>query len=85
MEQATAPGTSLLDTLAPQLHCGSLSDLHYLSPARRRQLAKLAGRPAPEAADVRQWNDTVAYVTGRPSCASAEEARALLLTLLSQA
>ena len=57
----------------------------YILDQITKQLAKLVERTAPEAADVRQWNDTLAYVTGRPSCASAEEARALLLTLLSQA
>ena len=56
----------LLELLALEMGCMYLSDLRYLSPERREDLArKLKEIPLRER-DVREWNDALEYLTGAP-------------------
>lgn len=50
--KAQAP---LLETLARRLDCAYLSDLKYLDPARRRELAELVRAMPEQEASCREW------------------------------
>ena len=77
--KAQAP---LLETLARRLDCAYLSDLKYLGPARRRELAELVRAMPEQEASCREWNDALNYLGGEAAALSAAAARAALLELL---
>lgn len=77
--KAQAP---LLETLARRLDCAYLSDLKYLDPARRRELAELVRAMPEQEASCREWNDALNYLGGGESCSTAEKARTALMELL---
>lgn len=75
---------SLLEAMSIQMGCAYLSDLRFLDGVQRGILAeKLESIPA-RAADLRDWNDALEYLTrnSRPM-ADAEQARAALIAALT--
>lgn len=73
----------LLDALSIQADCMYLSDLHHLNDWQRTRLIRALEQTPSDAAELREWNDALEYLTGARSCASAEEARAALIAGLS--
>lgn len=73
----------LLELLADELGCHFLSDLRFLSPARRQHLAQLLERIQPREEDIREWNEALAYLTGAPPENTAYTAQRQLIRLLS--
>lgn len=73
----------LLEALSIQADCTYLSDLKHLDGLRRARLVRALERVPPDAAELREWNDALEYLTGAQSCADAEQARAALITGLS--
>lgn len=75
---------SLLDAMSSQMGCAYLSDLRFGDGTQRGILAgKLENIPA-TAADLRDWNEALEYLTGdsRPM-ADAEQAKAALIAALA--
>ena len=75
---------SLLDLLSIQMGCMYLSDLRFLSPEQRRYLAQRLDRLTPRQEDIREWNDTLDYLTGAPPEDTAQAAKERHVHLLSQ-
>ena len=75
---------SLLEFLAYKAGCPYLSDLRFLSPEQRRYLAQRLDRLTPRQEDIREWNDTLDYLTGAPPEDTARAAKDRLVHLLSQ-
>ena len=75
---------SLLDLLSIQMGCMYLSDLRFLSPEQRRYLAQRLDRLTPRQEDIREWNDTLDYLTGAPPEDTARATKDRLVHLLSQ-
>ncbi len=74
---------SLLGAMSIQMRCEYLSDLRYLDSGRRARLARrLEGLP-PEEADLRDWNDALAYLTGQAPQPDAAQAKAALIAGLT--
>lgn len=75
---------SLLDVLSIRMGCTYLSDLRFLDGAQRAMLAGKLERIPARAADLRDWNDALEYLTGdsRPM-ADPEQARAALIAALA--
>lgn len=69
---------SLLDALAVEMQCGNISDLRFLNGGQRKLLARRLERLTAADADLRDWNDALAYLTGdreaRPTAAQAKSA-----------
>lgn len=74
----------LLEYLAGRCHCVYLSDLHFLNEAQRRRLAREVEAVSADAVSLREWNDALEYLTGRPPEQTAEEARARLSGCLAR-
>lgn len=75
---------SLLDAMSSQMGCAYLSDLRFGDGTQRGILAgKLENIPA-TAANLRDWNDALDYLTGdsRPM-ADAEQTKAALIAALA--
>ena len=75
--------TDLLEALSIQADCAYLSDLKHLVGLRRARLVRALERVPPDAAELREWNDALEYLTGTQPCADAEQARAALIAGLS--
>ena len=73
---------SLLDLLSIQMKCEYLSDLRSLSPEQYRYLAHKLSQMVPHEEDIRDWNDALDYLTGKPPEKTAEAARDKLVSLL---
>jgi len=73
----------LLEALSIQADCTYLSDLKHLDGLRRARLVRALERVPPDAAELREWNDALEYLTGAQPRADAEQARAALITGLS--
>lgn len=65
----------LLDLLCLRMGCEFLSDLRFLSPARRRELARELARIPVREEDRAEWNDTLQYLAQSPPEKTAREAR----------
>ena len=74
----------LLDFLAYKTGCAYLSDLKYINGWQRARLARVLEEIPAWAADLRTWNDALDYLAQAPPEQAAEDARALLITKLSQ-
>ena len=74
----------LLEYLSYQAGCGYLSDLKYIGSWQKARLARVLEEIPAEAADLRIWNDALGYLAPAPPEQAAEDARALLITKLSQ-
>lgn len=72
----------MLELLAARLGCSYMSDLKYLSSARRQQLSREIEKIAPESADLKEWNDTLMYLTNMPPASERESARLELINCL---
>ena len=73
----------LLEALSIQADCTYLSDLKHLDGLRRARLVRALERVPPGAAELREGNDALEYLTGAQPRADAEQARAALITGLS--
>lgn len=73
---------SLLDLLTIQMRCTYLSDLQFLLPAQRYYLSQVLERLTPREEDLRDWNDTLEYLTGMPPEKTAVEAKQKLIEQL---
>ena len=60
-----------------------LSGLHYLNDWQRTRLIRALEQTPSDAAELREWNDALEYLTGARPRASAEEARSALIAGLS--
>ena len=74
----------LLEFLQYQAGCVYLSDLRYLSGWQRTRLARALAEIPAEAADLRAWNDALAYLAGAQPESTAEDARARLIAAMSK-
>lgn len=74
----------LLEYLSYQAGCAYLSDLKYIDSWQRARLARVLEKIPAGAADLRTWNDALDYLAQAPPEQAAEDARALLITKLSQ-
>ena len=61
-----------------------LEYLSYLNGWQRARLARVLEEIPAGAADLRTWNDALDYLAQAPPEQAAEDARALLITKLSQ-
>ena len=84
MGENLCPATPLLEYLAGRCHCVYLSDLRFLNEAQRRRLAREVEAVSADAVSLREWNDALEYLTGRPPEQTAEEARARLSDCLAR-
>lgn len=73
----------LLDALSMQADCTYLSDLHHLNAWQRARLIRALEQTPSDAAELREWNDALEYLTGARPRANAEEARGALIAGLS--
>ena len=74
----------LLDYLGEKLDLEFLSDLHRLSRPQTRRLVELIEEISPDETSLRDWNDTLHYLTGREQpLPSPGEARSELIRQLS--
>mgnify|MGYP001779998758 FL=1 len=74
----------LLEYLSHRAGCAYLSDLKYINGWQRARLARVLEEIPAGAADLRTWNDALDYLAQAPPEQAAEDARALLITKLSQ-
>lgn len=74
----------LLEYLSHRAGCAYLSDLKYINGWQRARLARVLEEIPAWAADLRTWNDALDYLAQAPPEQAAEDARALLITRLSQ-
>lgn len=74
----------LLEYLSHRAGCAYLSDLKYINGWQRARLARVLEEIPAWAADLRTWNDALDYLAQAPPEQAAEDARALLITKLSQ-
>ena len=74
----------LLEDLSHRAGCAYLSDLKYINGWQRARLARVLEEIPAWAADLRTWNDALDYFAQAPPEQAAEDARALLITKLSQ-
>ena len=74
----------LLEYLSHRAGCAYLSDLKYINGWQRARLARVLEEIPAGAADLRIWNDALGYLAQAPPEQAAEDARALLITKLSQ-
>ena len=74
----------LLEALSIQADCTYLSDLKHLDGLHRARLVRALERVPPDAAELREWNDALEYLTGAQPHANAEQARAALIAGLSE-
>lgn len=74
---------SLLDAMRIQLECKYLSELRSLDRWQRKRLVRELEAIHPRAADLRDWNDALGYLTGQPPQPSAASAKAALIEALS--
>ena len=84
MGENLCPAAPLLEYLAGRCHCVYLSDLRFLNEAQRRRLAREVEAVSADAVPLREWNDALEYLTGRPPEQTAEEARARLSDCLAR-
>lgn len=75
---------SLLDMLSIQARCPCLSDLKYLDDWQRVRLARELEKFPADAADLKDWNDALAYLSRYPPQETAEAARERLIHVLSR-
>lgn len=73
----------LLDFLQYKAGCAYLSDLRYISGWQKVQLAHALEKIPAEAADLRTWNDALAYLAQAGPEQTAETARARLIAALT--
>lgn len=74
----------LLEYLSHRAGCAYLFDLKYINGWQRARLARVLEEIPAGAADLRTWNDALGYLAQAPPEQAAEDARALLITKLSQ-
>lgn len=74
----------LLEYLSHRAGCAYLSDLKYINGWQRARLARVLEEIPAWSADLRTWNDALDYLAQAPPEQAAEDARALLITKLSQ-
>ena len=74
----------LLEYLSYRAGCAYLSDLKYIDSWQRARLARVLEKIPAGAAELRTWNDALDYLAQAPPEQAAEDARALLITKLSQ-
>ena len=74
----------LLEYLSHRAGCAYLSDLKYINGWQRARLARVLEEIPAGAADLRTWNEALDYLAQAPPEQAAEDARALLITKLSQ-
>lgn len=75
VKQRVKVGLPLLDLLADEMKCDYLSDLRFLSPERKRELAERLKKIAPEAYDLQVWNDALVYLVGEAAEETAAAAK----------
>ena len=69
----------ILENLARLMGCEYLSELKYLDTKSRLVMAGLVEKLEPGQATVQEWNDALAYLTGRDPEPDAERARLSLI------
>ena len=74
----------LLDALSIQADCRYLSDLKYLDEWQRMRLARELERVPSDAADLKEWNDALQYLSRDAPQKTAEAARERLIQSLSR-
>lgn len=74
----------LLEALSIQADCTYLSDLKHLAGLRRARLVRALERVPPDAAELREWNDALAYLSAEPSQETPQAARERLIQSLSR-
>lgn len=75
VNQRVKVGLPLLDLLADEMKCDYLSDLRFLSPERKRELAERLKKISPEAYDLQVWNDALVYLAGEAAQETAAAAK----------
>lgn len=73
----------LLDFLAYRTGHTVLSDLHYMDELEQTRMARVLKDIPPEAAGLREWNDTLEYLARLPPEETAQAARGRLMEWLS--
>lgn len=74
---------SLLEFLAYRAGHVILSDLHHMDALDRARMARALEVIPPEAAGLREWNDTLEYLARLPPEETAQAARGRLMEWLS--
>lgn len=74
---------SLLDALAMQARCESLSDLRYIDDFQRLRLARMLEKISPQSGTLFEWNDALEYLTGEPHQPTREAAKERLMRALA--
>lgn len=74
----------LLDALSMWADCRYLSDLKYLDEWRRARLARALEKLPADAADLKEWNDALQYLSRDAPQETAEAARERLIQSLSR-
>lgn len=74
----------LLDFLARTLHCDYLSDLKFLSDDQQQILSETVAGIQPGSVTLREWNDTLQYLTGSGSMDTQEGAKQSLIRNLQR-
>lgn len=84
MDKESCLTVTLLDDLARKAGCMFLSDLWFLPKWQRSRLAREIEKIPPNALSLREWNDTLDYLTGLPGEQSSAQARSALLRALKR-
>lgn len=74
----------LLDVLTIRADCDYLSDLKHLNCWQKMRLARELEKVPADAAELKEWNDALKYLTGAQPCANAERAKTALIAGLSK-
>lgn len=71
-----------LDILAVRMGCMYLSDLKFLQPWERVQLAQVLTNVLPDEISLFEWNDALEYLTREPPRQTRQAAKEQLVTSL---
>lgn len=76
---------SILDYLTNMLRLDYMSDLHYLNRNQRIMAATiLSQKLSSDSASLDEWNDALFYLANKGPAATAESAKAQLITILEK-
>lgn len=75
----------LLELLSQSMRCNYLSDLRFLDDTQRRILCRKLDRIEAKEQDLKDWNDTLKYLTDLAPVHNAEAAKNILIDALLRA
>lgn len=73
---------SLVEYLAYKAGCEYISDLPRMGPVGKRKAGKALENVAPDMYTLKQWNDALSYIAGKPEEDTPELARQVLAEAL---